>query len=108
MLAPAIAIASRQLFRGNSPPGQVAAVAGRQAMPAGHAANPAMIRRRFGNATFTALPQQPPVASTPPTAPPASAPAAPPVAAPGNDISILAFICRGLAKTPNPDPALSW
>jgi hypothetical protein len=108
MLAPAISIASRQLFRGNSPPAQVAAVAGRQAVPAGHAANPAMIRRRFGNGTFTALPQQPPVASTPPTAPPAPAPAAPPVAAPGNDISILAFICRSLAKTPNPDPALSW
>ena len=37
MLAPAISIASRQLFRGNSPAGQVAAVAGRQAVPAGHA-----------------------------------------------------------------------
>ena len=67
-----------------------------------------MIRRRFGNATFTALPQRPPVAPTPPSAPPAPAPTTPPAASSGNDISILAFICRGLPKTPNPDPALSW
>jgi hypothetical protein len=106
-LAPAISILSRQLFRGNSPVSQAAAPA-RQVAPAGHAANPVMIRRRFNNATFTALPQRPPVAPTPPTAPPAPAPAPPPVASPGTDISILAFICRPLPKTPNPDPALSW
>jgi hypothetical protein len=104
-LAPAISILSRQLFRGSSPPSQGAGPV-RQAVPVRQAANPAMIRRRFGNATFTALPQRPPVAPMPPVAPPA--PAAPPAAAPGNDISILAFICRALPKTPNPDPALSW
>jgi len=108
-LAPAISILSRQLFRGNSAPSQPAAAGQlRQAVPSRQAANPAMIRRRFGNATFTALPQRPPVTPMPPAAPPAPAPTAPPAAAPGNDISILAFICRALPRTPNPDPALSW
>ena len=106
-LAPAISILSRQLFRGNSPASQAAGPV-RQAVPAGRPANPAMIRRRFGNATFTALPQRPPVAPMPPTAPPAPAPTTPPAVSPGNDISILAFICRGLPKTPNPDPTLTW
>jgi hypothetical protein len=117
MLAPAISIIGSQIFKGNAPAHQAPTVAMRQAVPAGHAANPAlagrpgnpaMIRRRFGNATFTALPQRPPGAPTPPVAPPTPAPAAPPVASPGTDISILAFICRPLPKTPNPDPALSW
>ena len=72
-LAPAISILSRQLFRGNSPANQAAGPA-RQAVPAGRPANPAMIRRRFSNATFTALPQRPPVAPTPPTAPPGTGP----------------------------------
>ena len=117
MLAPAISIIGRQIFTGNAPAHEAPTVAVRQAVPAGHAANPvpaghagnpAMIRRRFGNATFTALPQRPPAPPMPPTAPPVPAPSAPPVVAPGNDISILAFICRPLPKTPNPDPTLSW
>jgi hypothetical protein len=117
MLAPAISIIGSQIFKGNAPAHQAPAVAMRQAVPAGHAANPAlaghagnpaMIRRRFGNATFTALPQRPPGAPTPPTAPSAPTPVPPPVASPSTDISILAFICRPLPKTPNPDPALSW
>ena len=77
--------------------------------PAPVAARP-MLNRLNANA-FTALPAMNVILTAPPRPPPA-----PPTPAPNiitqqgtrDDISILAFICKRLPKSPNPDPALTW
>ncbi|HEY7493761.1 MAG TPA: hypothetical protein VIH59_21965, partial [Candidatus Tectomicrobia bacterium] len=59
--------------------------------------------RRLSAATYQALPIVTP-SGTP--APPSTPP--PATGASNNNISILAFICRRLPKTPDPEPALKW
>ena len=63
-------------------------------------------------------PVRPPIAAPPHPSAPAPAPAPAPIPAPPSTpaatdpaddrISILAFICQPLPKTPDPDPALTW
>jgi hypothetical protein len=76
--------------------------------PALRAAIPITVVRRVDPGLFHSMPQP----SAPPSPPPQAAPVPtpPPVAVtdPKKDISILAFICRPLPKTPNPDPDLIW
>lgn len=49
-----------------------------------------------------------PHTATPGPATPATPTPAPPQADARNDISVLAFVCKRLPKTPDPDPNLSW
>jgi hypothetical protein len=58
---------------------------------------------RLSDATYRTLPitKLSGAPSTPPTPQQTTG-------APNNNISILAFICRRLPKTPDPDPALKW
>jgi len=50
-----------------------------------------------------------PLQGTAPSAPSPPAPSsAPQTTTANNSISILAFICRSLPQTPNPDPSLNW
>ena len=58
---------------------------------------------RLSTAAVTRLPQQ----SAPVPTPTASAPSSPP-ATPDDAIYILAFICKALPKSPDPDPTLQW
>jgi hypothetical protein len=58
---------------------------------------------RLSAATYHALPIA--IPSGTPSPPPTPQPAA---GAPNNNISILAFICRRLPKTPDPEPSLQW
>ena len=46
------------------------------------------------------------VATVPPAEP--AAPAAPAEPAPSDEIIVLAFICKRLSRSPDPDPALTW
>jgi hypothetical protein len=47
------------------------------------------------------------IASTQPTPAPAPAADSPP-AAPTDEVAVLAFICKRLARCPDPDPSLTW
>lgn len=49
-----------------------------------------------------------PTPAPPPTPEPTTTPPPEPGPDPKKDISILAFICKRLPKSPNPDPALTW
>jgi len=72
----------------------------------------------FGNVKFrrvateaTLFPHTIPAATPGPVTPvtPASPPPPPPPQADARkDISVLAFVCKRLPKTPDPDPNLSW
>jgi hypothetical protein len=50
---------------------------------------------------------QPTPTPSPPPAPPPPEPAQPPPE-PDDDIYVLGFICKRVAKSPDPDPALTW
>ena len=59
---------------------------------------------RLTDATYTSCWLPPRVASGESS----DSPPPPPTTTTTNDVSILAFICRTLPQTPNPDPSLTW
>ena len=80
-------------------------------MPIVHPTTPTAVIRPAPGVILHPLPQPaPPHPVVPPPPPsPTTTPSPPaPLPDPRRDISILAFICRRLPKTPNPDPNLVW
>ncbi len=60
---------------------------------------------RMPSGIFQRWPQPP---DPSPQAPPPPPPPQPAPSTPDNDVSVLAFICRALPQTPNPDPSFNW
>ena len=70
-------------------------------------ANLAVLSRLRGNA-FQTLPMATATAFTPPPSPPSSSPGTTTQQGTRDEVSILAFICKRIPKSPNPDPTLTW
>jgi hypothetical protein len=60
---------------------------------------------RLQQATFVGLP---PATTRPPAPGPGTPTPPPPTVAPTPEVSILAFVCKRLPRSPDPDPGLSW